>query len=198
MSAILQKNQEKTINDLGGSSPIMVVGVGWHDKKDNFFKRLLGKQKSTDLDLSCAMYDSNNDRIDCVWYAQLKSKCGAVRHRGDDTVGVDEGDDEAIILDMNQLNEETQTVFFVVSAFSEKSFGHVHDAYWRLFDGQTKREVARGIIKPSKDASAKIVLRLQKQEKDGLTHWTLKALDEPATGQNIQEVFPEIRALIEA
>jgi tellurium resistance protein TerZ len=199
MSVQFQKNQDVTLNSLGGSSPVLVFSISWGNKiKKGLLNTLLKKKYNADLDLSCVMYDGNNDRVDCIWYAQLSSKCGSVRHKGDEVVGEDENDDEAIIVDLNNLNETVQTLFFVISSFSGDSFSHVEDPFWRLFDGQTKREIGRYHISPRDKGSAKIVMRLQKIEKEGLTEWRIKALDEEATGQNIQEIFPEIRSLIEA
>lgn len=197
MTTTLNKNQHEFINDLGGSSPIMVFAAGWDNIKPTLWERLTKVDKTTDLDISCAMYDRNQDRVDCVWYAQLASKCGAVRHRGDDTVGTDDHDDETIQLDLNQLDENITTVVFVISAFSPQAFSNIATLYWRLFDGQTKREIARARVGTQTRYNAKIVLRMQKHEKDGLVQWSVKALDEEATGQNIQEVFPEIRSLLE-
>lgn len=199
MTFVFKKNGEKSIHDLGGASPILVFALGWDSKgKAGFLGKIVGATHQADLDLSCAMYDNNNDRTDCVWYAQLRSKCGSIRHKGDDTVGEEAGDDETVIMDLNQLDDEVQTLFFVVSCFSGESMGKVEKAYWRLFDAQTKREIARFDFNGDANATAKIVMRMQKTTKDGLAHWNIKALDEAATGKNIQEVFPEIRALIEA
>lgn len=198
MAVTLKKNEDKSLNALGGSSPILVFAIGWENKaKSGLINKILGKKYNADLDLSCVMYDSNNDRIDCIWYAQLGSKCGSIRHKGDDTTGWNEGDDEAISVNLNQLPETARTLFFVISSFNGDSFAHVDDAYWHIFDGQSKRPIGRSDISPQDKASAKIVMRLQKTEADGLTEWRIKAMDEPATGQNIQEIFPEIRSLIE-
>lgn len=198
MSTRLQKNQSKPLNAMGVACPILVFAVGWDNDKPGLIGKLMGKQATTDLDLSCAVYDKNNDRIDCVWYAQLKSKDGAIRHKGDDTIGTDNTDDETITLDLNQLKDEAHTVFFVVSAFAGQSMARVNKAYWRLFDGQTKQEIATNDIPAHSSASAKIVMRLQKKDNAGRDEWHITALDEAATGQNIQEVLPEIRALLEA
>ena len=199
MSVILQKNEEKALTDLGGSSPILVFAIGWDNKqKPGLLNKLTNKRFEADFDLSCVVYDNNNDRIDCVWYAQLNSKDGAIRHRGDDTVGWEGGDDETIMVDLNGLSDQAKTLFFVISSFSGDSFAHSDNTYWRLFDGSSKRELTRYILPQSGKTSAKIVARLQKFETEGLTEWRLKALEEAATGQNIQEIFPEIRALIEA
>jgi tellurium resistance protein TerZ len=139
MTFNFKKNGEKSIHDLGGASPILVFALGWDSKgKAGILGKIIGAKHQADLDLSCAVYDGNNDRIDCVWYAQLRSKDGAIRHKGDDTVGEETGDDETVILDMNQLDEEVQTLFFVVSCFSGENMSKVEKAYWRLFDAQTR------------------------------------------------------------
>ncbi len=199
MTFIFKKNGEKTIQDLGGASPMLVFAIGWDNRpKAGILGKIVGLEHEADLDLSCAVYDEQNDRVDCVWYAQLNSKDGAIRHKGDDTIGKDIGDDELIILDLNQLADEVKTLFFVVSSFSgSANLSNVEKAYWRLFDAQTRREVARYDFLGHDQATAKIVMRLQKTMEKGLPTWRVKALDAPATGKNIQEVFPEIRALIE-
>lgn len=198
MPFVFKKNDEKSLQDLGGSSPVLVFAIGWENKaKEGLINQLTGQKYDADLDLSCVVYDNNDDRIACVWYAELASKDGAIRHRGDDTVGWHAGDDEAVIIDLNNLDETAKTIFFVISSFSEASFNEVDHAYWRLFDAQTKREIGRFEFKGRDKSSAKIVMRMQKVEEAGLSEWRLKALDEPATGQNVQEVFSEIRYLLE-
>lgn len=199
MSVIFKKNEDKSLNDLGGSSPILVFAIGWENKqKPGLVNKLLKKRVDADFDLSCVVYDDNNDRIDCVWYAQLNSKDGAIRHKGDDTVGWEGGDDETIIVDLNGLNDQARTLFFVISSFSGDSFANSDETYWRVFDGASKNELGRYNLSSSDKTSAKIVARLQRVETKGLNEWRIKALDEKATGQNIQEIFPEIRSLIEA
>ncbi len=199
MAVIFKKDQDKSLNDLGGCSPILVFAIGWENKPmDGLVNKLLKKRHEADFDLSCVVYDNNNDRIDCVWYAQLNSKDGAIRHKGDDTVGWEGGDDETVLIDLNQLNDEAKTLFFVISSFSGDSFSNAEDTYWRLFDGASKRELGRYTISPRDKTSAKIVMRMQKTESEGINEWRVKAIDEAATGQNIQEIFPEIRSLIEA
>lgn len=197
MSTLLEKNRHEFLNALGGSSPVLVFGLGWDNVKSSLLERLAKKEKTADLDISCVLYDGNNDRVDTVWYAQLASKCGSVRHKGDDTVGTDNDDDETIQIDLANLPDTVKTLFFVISAFSQDGFRHVDKMYWRLFDGQTKREIVRAHPDPRTPVNAKIVMRLQKHEQDGLVQWSVKALDEAATGKNIQEVFPELRSLIE-
>ena len=199
MNTKMTRNQTITLRELGAASPIMVFSIGWVSKaKEGLLNSLMQKTEEADLDVSCVVYDANNDRIDTVWYAQLKSKCGAIRHTGDGTVGEEEKDDETITLDLTQLNEMAQNVFFVISSFGGQTFAQVENAYWRLFDGQTKEELARYDLGAYEDISAMIVMQMQKQQTETGYEWTVKALKEPATGKNIQEIFPEIRSLLVA
>lgn len=198
MTVHFKKNQDISLKDLGASSPILVFAIGWENKtKEGLLSKLTGEKYDADLDLSCVMYDNNNNRIDCVWYAQLNSKCGSIRHTGDETVGAEEQEDETISVDLNHINEAARTLFFVISSSSGNDFTQVDDAYWTIFDGVSKQELGRQELSPKDKSSAKIVMRLQKTQKDGLNEWRVKALDEQATGQNIQEIFPELRSLIE-
>ena len=167
MSQLFTRNQETSLQALGISSPILMMGIGWQSKrKTGLMNRLQNKYHDCDLDLSCVTYDHEDEKLDTVWYAQLQSKCGGVRHKGDETEGVEKGDDESITLDLNQLNPETKTVFFVVSSFSGAQFSNVELGYWRLFDPVAQREMARFNFRGHDTSSAKIILRLTKTVTD--------------------------------
>lgn len=198
MSLLLNRNQETSLQVLGMTSPIVVLGIGWQSKrKPGLLNRLANKYYETDLDLSCVVYDHQNEKMDTIWYAQLQSKCGGVRHRGDETEGDEKGDDETIMLDLNQLDEDAKTLFFVVSSFSGGRFSSVEHGYWRLFDPVAQREMARFKFSGNDKSSAKIILRLTRAANEvGVPYWQIKALDETATGKNIQEITPEIRELL--
>jgi tellurium resistance protein TerZ len=199
VTQIFKRNQEVSLRGLQTSSAILMVGIGWDNKiKKGFFNRLLKKRYDCDLDLSCVTYDHENEKIDTVWYAQLRSKCGGIKHKGDQTTDSEQGDDETMTVDFNQLDDDTKTLFFVVSSFNGNQFAHVEKCYWRLYDPITQREIGRFNFHSQDKASAKIVLRIQKSiNEDGLHQWLIKALDETGTGRNIQEILPEIRDLLE-
>ena len=198
MSQLLTQNQETSLQALGGTSPVLMVGIGWHNKrKDGLLNKLKKAEYDSDLDLSCVMYDGEDEKLDTVWYAQLRSKCGGVRHKGDEVEGAENGDDETITIDLNGIDPETKTLFFVVSSFTGQQFAHVDLCYWRIFDPAAGRELARFNFTGHDEASAKIIMRMSKAANGvGVPQWQIKALDEAATGKNIQEIVPEIRELL--
>ena len=199
MSHLFKRNQHLSLRALGSNSSLLVIGLGWRNKrKPGLLNRLRGKHYHSDLDLSCVLYDSADEKLDTVWYAQLQSKCGGIRHKGDETVGAINTDNETILFDLNQIDSDTKTLFFVVSTFTGRQFAHIEDAYWRLYDPALQREIGRFHFSGHQKVNAKIVLRLQKAvNDDGLTIWQATAIDQPATGKNIQEVLPEIRDLLD-
>lgn len=199
MSHIFKRNQQVSLKKLGIHGNIVMVGIGWDNKfLPGFWNRLTQKRHDCDLDLSCVMYDDENERLDTIWYAQLQSKCGGVRHTGDETADSKEGDEESITLDLNQLNPDTKNIFFVISSFKGSRFSQVENCYWRLWDPMTHREVARFNFSDKDKIIAKIVLNLQKvTDENGSVQWVAKALYEEATGKNVQEIMPEIRDLLE-
>ncbi len=198
MSRLLTRDQEASLQALGATGPVLMVGIGWQNKaKEGLINRIKGERYDTDLDLSCVMYDQDNEKLDTIWYAQLHSKCGGVRHKGDETEGAEKGDDETVTIDLNGIDDETKTLFFVVSSFTGQEFSHVSLCYWRIFDPVAQKELARFNFTGHDTSSAKIIMRMSKTENEmGVPFWVVKALDEPATGKNIQEIVPEIRELL--
>ena len=44
--------------------------------------------------------DANGELLENIFYANLNSHCGGVKHSGDNRDGVGEGDDETISIDL--------------------------------------------------------------------------------------------------
>ena len=90
----LQKGQKVRLEKQGGGRLANVrMGLGWDPiKKKGFFGGM--KEMSVDLDATALLYDGNNNRVDVVYFGQLKSKDGALRHTGDNRTGQGDGDDE--------------------------------------------------------------------------------------------------------
>ncbi|MBQ2790258.1 MAG: TerD family protein [Thermoguttaceae bacterium] len=99
-----------------------------------------------DLDAVCFMLDATGktrDDSDFVYYHQLSSLCGAVKHLGDDPSG-DAG--EKIQVNLARLSNDIQKLAFAVSIYdAEKrgqNFGMARNARIVLVDSQTERSIA--------------------------------------------------------
>jgi tellurium resistance protein TerZ len=200
VSHIFKRNQQVSLKTLGVHGNILMLGIGWNNKfKPGLWNRITKKRYDCDLDLSCVLYDGQNERLDTVWYAQLQSKCGGIRHTGDSTIDSTELDEESLTIDLNQIDKNTKNIFFVISSFKGSRFSQIENCYWRLYDPMSHREVGRFNFSDKDKIVSKIVLNLQKMtDENGSSQWVAKALYEEATGKNVQEIMPEIRDLLEA
>jgi len=71
-----------------------------------------------DLDASVVCLDSNLNLVDQVFFGQLKSRDGAIRHHGDEREGDSIGDDEKIDFRLEQISPNIQYIGFCINSYS--------------------------------------------------------------------------------
>lgn len=139
MAINLQKGQRINI----GLSK-MIVGLGWDPNETTGF--------DFDLDASAFMIDANGKIVGeeyFVFFNNLKSPDGALEHTGDDPDGnsSDGDDDEAIIIDLDKVNEKVAEIIFVVTIEGaderKQNFGQVRNSYIRIVDNTSNEEIAK-------------------------------------------------------
>lgn len=120
----------------------VTVGLGWDVST--------GAGPGFDIDASAiACGDDRKVLSDnhFVFFNNRRSPDGAIVHRGDNTTGEGDGDDELIDVDLRAMPTSVTRVFFVVSIFDAhargQSFGQIDNAFIRVVDRSTGRELAR-------------------------------------------------------
>ena len=77
----------------------------------------------------------------------LKHKSGAVEHLGDNLTGAGEGDDEEIKVDLSKVPANVDKIDFTVTIYDadarKQKFGQVENAYIRVVDDETGKELIR-------------------------------------------------------
>lgn len=72
---------------------------------------------------------------------------GALVHTGDNRTGAGDGDDEVIKVDLQNIPDDVQKIVFAVNIYDESqsgvNFGQVSNAYIRMVDDETQKEIAR-------------------------------------------------------
>jgi tellurium resistance protein TerZ len=142
MAINLEKGQRISLEKPNGSKlQNICVGINWGAiEKRGFFGT---KKEAVDLDASCALYDENKNLQEVIYFGNLKSKNGSVRHSGDDLtgdVGGDDGlDNEVITVDLANLSPSTTYVAFVLNSFRGQDFGDIPYASIRMFEGTPTR-----------------------------------------------------------
>lgn len=152
MSVSLQKGQKVELKkDTGGTLSQVMVGLGWDEaqpEKGGFLKSLFSNAEDFDCDASAIICKNGKlvSSTDLVYFGNLNHKTGAVMHMGDNLTGAGEGDDEQIMVNLQQLPAEYDKIVFVVNIFEAQSrhqhFGMIRNAYIRICD-DTGKEMCR-------------------------------------------------------
>lgn len=189
MSVNLQKGQKITLTKEGGGAlSSVVMGLGWDVAEKKGFFGFGGGSQSIDLDASCLMFDENRNLLDTVWFRQLKSKDGSIKHTGDNLTGDGDGDDEKIIVDLDKVPANVKSLVFTVNSFRGQTFAEVKNAFCRIVDQATNQEVARYNLSAQGSHSAQIMAKLYRHNGE----WKMHAIGENGNGTTFQDLMPQI------
>jgi len=191
MSVSLSKGQKLSLTKEGGGALSKVVmGLGWDPVKKKGFLGFGGGQKSIDLDASCVLFDGSGQKVDQVWFRQLRSKDGSIEHTGDNLTGAGEGDDEQIIVDLSAVPAAVQSLVFVVNSFTGQNFSQVENAFCRIVDQSTNQELARYDLSCQGNHTAQIMVKIYRQDNE----WKVHAIGENASGRTFEDLMPVMQA----
>ena len=120
----------------------VLIGVGWDLKKFD--------AKPLDLDVSVFLLGADGKtRVDedFVFYNNPTACDGALKHMGDSRTGAGEGDDEIMMLNLNQLPFDVAKVTFAISIYDMEYEGHdfsmVKNVYFRVVNQNMEAEIFR-------------------------------------------------------
>jgi tellurium resistance protein TerZ len=191
VSVNLSKGQTVSLVKSGGGTLSKVrMGLGWDAvKKKGMFGGM--KNQSIDLDASCLLFDAGGHLLDQVWFQQLKSKDGAIKHTGDNLTGQGEGDDETIQVNLQTLPANVMHLVFTVNSYSGQKFNQVARAYCRLLD--SGRELVRYELTEAPANTGVLMCRMSRQP-DGT--WTMTALGRFSDGKSVKKMVDPARAAL--
>ena len=120
----------------------ILIGLGWEARSTD--------GQDFDLDASAFML-ADNGKVRCendfIFYSQLKSTCGSIEHTGDNRTGAGDGDDEAIIIELEKVPAQISKIVITVTIYDydgrKQNFGQVSDAFVRIVDLNTDIEIVR-------------------------------------------------------
>lgn len=189
MSINLSKGQKISLEKEAGTKLTKVtMGLGWDvaKKKGGFLGFLGGSSGSVDLDASCVMFDSNRNIVDTVWFRQLRSKDGSIQHTGDNRTGAGDGDDEQIVVNLNQLPSNVTNLFFVVNSFTGQNFSQIENAFCRILDANNNNEIAKYNLSCQGNHNAMVMSKVFLQNNE----WQMQAIGENGSGSTFESLTP--------
>ena len=135
MSVKLQKGQKVSLSKENVGLSRIIVGLGWDEveqKRHGFFAP---KPKPIDCDAFALLLKNGN----------LTHKSRSVMHMGDNLTGEGEGDDEQIMIDLNQVPSEYDRIVIAVNIYQAEArnqhFGMIKNAFVRLVDARNNNEM---------------------------------------------------------
>jgi tellurium resistance protein TerZ len=134
------------------------------------------------------MFDDANRPVDVVWFRQLKSRDGSITHTGDNRTGAGDGDDEQIIVDLRTVPASVKSLVFTVNSFTGQNFSTVQNAFCRLFDTNSGKEIARYDLSVQGSHTAQIMAKLYRHNGE----WKMHAIGENGTGRTFDDLMPLI------
>jgi tellurium resistance protein TerZ len=134
------------------------------------------------------MFDDANRPVDVVWFRQLKSRDGSITHTGDNRTGAGDGDDEQIIVDLRTVPPNVKSLVFTVNSFTGQNFSSVQNAFCRLFDTNSGKEIARYDLSVQGSHTAQIMAKLYRHNGE----WKMHAIGENGTGRTFDDLMPLI------
>ncbi|UFH50800.1 TerD family protein [Pseudomonas sp. KNUC1026] len=185
MALSLSKNQTISLEKTQASGLGKVtLGLGWDPMKAGFFGRLIGQGGDIDLDASCILFDAQMQPVDLVWFRQLQSRDGSIRHCGDNRTGEGDGDDESIELDLLALPPSVVQLVFTVNSFTGQTFERIENAYCRIVNAGSGAELARFYLS-EQGAHTGVVMASLSRTAAG---WDFKALGVTTQGRTVDDL----------
>ncbi|MEG3988916.1 pentapeptide repeat-containing protein [Microcoleus sp. S28C3] len=141
MSIELTKGERFNLSKETPNFSKIAIALGWQVSQ---------KAQNCDIDASVFMLAADGripDEKYFVFYNNLTSPDGSVRHLGHSATGQIDGDDETVYVDLSKINSAIQEIVFVVTIHEgqekNQSFSQVTNAFIRLYNRETLSELVR-------------------------------------------------------
>ena len=193
MAINLKKGQSISLDKSAYDLSKLTMGLGWDITKSKGLFGLLGGNKDFDLDGYAILLNKQgklaNYKEDVIYFRHLQSQDKTVIHSGDNLTGKGEGDDEQIVLKLNDINTQYERIILGVTIYDAKSrgqnFGQVNNAFVRAVDA-TGKEIARFSLSGDNTYQGKISMLMGEVYRSN-QGWEFKAIGD-ALANDLNEV----------
>lgn len=157
----------------------LLLGAGWD------FNPYEGEP--LDIDFSCFVLGRDGmtrEDEDFVFYNNPNGAQLAVKHLGDNRTGQGDGDDEAIMVDINNLSFEIWRIILVVSIYQgnerDQGFRDMRELVVRAEDADSGTEIYRSVI-PGGTHGGATAIKVGELYRNGI-EWIFNPINEPVNG----------------
>ncbi|WP_392478467.1 TerD family protein [Nostoc sp. C110] len=151
----------------------VAIGLGWQTNQTG---------QNYDIDASVFMLDANAkipDEKYFIFYNNLQSLDGSLKHSGDNRTGEGNGDDETIYVDLEKVNPAIQEIVFVVTIHEgqekNQNFSQIKNAFIKIYNHENENSLARYNLKEALSQETSLEFgRLYKKDNE----WKFQAVGE--------------------
>ena len=172
MTVNLTKGGNVSLTKAAPGLTAVIVGLGWDARTTD--------GQAFDLDASAIVCDADGRVLSdqhFVFFNNLATPDGAVRHSGDNLTGEGGGDDEQVQVQLASLPPQAARVVFPVSIYAAdtagQTFGQVRNAFIRVVNQADNGEIARYDL--SEDASTETAMIFGELYRNG-DEWKFRAV----------------------
>jgi stress response protein SCP2 len=195
MTINLEKGQSISLKKQAPKLEGVRCGLGWDvaQKKGGLFGAFSG---NSDFDLDASVLCLNQrgrleKSANVVYFGNLRHISGAVTHLGDNLTGKGEGDDEQILVYLNQLPPNIHKLVFIVNIYEalrrQQDFSKVQNAFVRLVDLSNQQEIARYSLSGNgyEEKTAMIMAEISREDDD----WNMTAIGKGLKTSNLEQIL---------
>ncbi len=207
MALSLKKGQGISLKKNEHDLSIVTIGLGWdiREEKKGFLGGLFAK-KEEDYDLDVVAFLCGEDGKvqdfgrteggrstlvggDIIFFNSMRHHSGQIWMTGDNRTGAGDGDDEQVIVKLNDLPEQYAKVVFVVQIYNAaengQSFGKVQNAFIRAEDGKGQEMLRFDLSGGAQYENCRSMLFAELIREDG--GWKFNAIGAPSQSDSFVE-----------
>ncbi|KAB7673018.1 TerD family protein [Bacillus sp. B1-b2] len=152
MAINLQKGQRVDLTKGNPGLSKILVGLGWdpvqQGKSGGLFGSLFGGGTGASVDCDASVILLNDqDKVqsnsDVIYFGNLSSRDGSVKHSGDNLTGDGDGDDEQVHIELSRIPANVHKLVFVVNIYDavkrKQHFGMIRNAFIRIVNPLDKQ-----------------------------------------------------------
>lgn len=201
MGISLKKGQGVSLKKKEDDLSLVTIGLGWDvkEQKKGLLDGIFGKKKEEEYDLDVIAFlceadgkihnlgDTTDGKPtlkngDIVFFNSMNHHSGHIWLTGDNRTGAGDGDDEQIIVKLNELSDRYTKIVFIVQIYNAltlgQNFGNVNNAYIRAVNSQNRELVRFDLSAGEAFVSYRSILFAElERESDG---WKFNALGLPS------------------
>lgn len=207
MAVSLGKGQGISLKKTENNLSQVTIGLGWdiQEQKKGFLGGLFGgKDADYDLDVVAFLVGQNGkvnnlgrdtqgnvtlQNGDVVFFNNQRHSSGHIWLTGDNRTGAGDGDDEQIVVKLNDLGQQYHKVVFVVQIYNgasnQQHFGQVKNAFIRAVDTTGKEMVRFDLSGTGQDDQQRSLLFAELVREP--TGWKFNAVGQPSSSDSFVE-----------